>query len=138
MTWAVRFLHDGRETLSRFEWRRAVLPVSARRGAQLVMMQWGRRPDETGALPLGGWAKLTHIQSAAWDRFTPRPVILPVQWFTERDVAGQEKWFQVTRGQYLQGCVARLSKEQRVYVVTLDCAPGLVEYERWPRIVIGR
>lgn len=138
MTWAVRFLHDGRDTLSRFEWQRAVLPISARRGAQMVLTRWGRRPDEPGELPLGGWARLTHVQGAAWDRFAPRPVLLPVQWFTERDVTGREQWFQVTRGQYLQGCLARFSRESRVYVVTLDCAPDVGEFERWPRVVIGR
>lgn len=137
MTWAVRFLHDRRDVLSRFEWQRAVLPISARRGAQLVLTRWGRRPHEGGTLPIGGWAHLTHIQGSAWDQFSPRPVLLPVDWFTERDVTGREQWFQVTRGQAIQGCLARAGAERRVYVVTLDCAPGVGEFERWPRIVIG-
>lgn len=135
MSWAVRFLHDGNERLSRFEYQGARLPVSTRRGAQVVLLAWGRRPHERGALPQGGWARLTHIQAGVWDRFAPRPVRLPVEGFAERDVMRREHWFAVTAGQYIQGCLARAEGETRVYIVTLDCAPDMGEFERWPRIV---
>lgn len=128
-------MHGGAERLCRFEHRGATLPVSARRGAQLVLLQWGRRPNEPGALPLGGWAHLTHIQGAVWDRYAPKPVRIPAQWFAERDVTGREQWFMITRGTFLQGCLVRHKNERRVYVVTLDCAPDVGEFERWPRII---
>ena len=137
MSWAVRYLHGQAERLSRFQHRGAFLPVSARRGAQIVLMPWGRRPDEPGKLPKGGWAHLTHLQGGVWDQFGPKPVRLPVYEFAERDVTGREHWFMVTRGQFLQGCVATLERERRVYVVTLDCAPDVGEFERWPRLVIA-
>lgn len=58
-------------------------------------------------MPVGGWAKLTQIQAGLWDEFMPRPVKLPVEHFAERDVAGHLQWFEVTRGQLIQGCVVR-------------------------------
>lgn len=135
MSWAIRFFHDGRELVSRFPSGRAVLPVSTRRGAQVVLGRWGRRPGESGVLPLGGWAHRTHLQSDVWAAYAPRPALLPVYGFAERDVTGRERWFKVSRGSYLQGCVARAERECRIYVVTLDCAPDEMEFERWPRLV---
>lgn len=55
--------------------------------------------------------------------------------FAERDVTGREQWFEVTRGQFVQGCAVRCQGERRVYVVTLDCSPEETEFERWPRVV---
>lgn len=135
MCWAVRFSHAGVERHSRFDNRNTLLPVSARHGAQVILLPWGRRPGETGELPIGGWAKLTQIQSGLWDKFMPRPVKLPVDHFAERDVAGHLQWFQVTRGQFIQGCVVQIGHERRVYVVTLDCSPTETVFERWPRVV---
>lgn len=135
MCWAVRFIHAGQDRQSRFERGGARLPISARKNAQVILVPWGRRPREQGLLPVGGWAKLTHIQAGNWDKFHPRPVKLPVLAFAERDVTGREQWFEVTRGQYLQACLARQGNERRVYVVTLDCSPEEVEFERWPRLV---
>jgi len=136
MCWATRYRHAGRDRQSRFEHRGAKLPVSAARGAQVVLLPWGRRPGEPGQLPAGGWARLTHIQAGVWDKFEPRPVKLPVSAFAERDVAGREHWFEVTRGHLLQGCLVRWGEERRIYVVTLDCAPEVTEFERWPRAVV--
>jgi len=133
--WAARFIHAGQDRHSRFEHGGARLPVSARQGAQIVLLPWGRRPGEQGALPVGGWARLTQIQAGLWDKFAPKPVKLPVLAFAERDVAGHQQWFAVTRGQYVQGCAVRVGNERRVYVVTLDCSPETTEFERWPRIV---
>lgn len=135
MCWAVRFIHDGSDRQSRFERGGATLPVSTRRGAQILLLPWGRRPAERGHLPIGGWAKLTHIQAGVWDKFHPRPIKLAVMAFAERDVTGREQWFQVTKGQFIQACLARHGTEQRVYVVTLDCALEETEFERWPRVV---
>lgn len=135
MSWAVKFVHDGTPRHTRFAHMGARLPVSARGGAQILLLCWGRRPREPGELPRGGWAKLTHIQSGVWDRYDPKPVRLPVIEFAERDVLGQEQWFQVTRGQVIQGALCRWGNERRAYVVTMDCSPEETEFERWPRIV---
>lgn len=135
MCWAVRFIHAGQDRQFRFERGGAKLPISAARGAQVILLPWGRRPGEKGNLPAGGWAKLTHIQAGVWDKFEPRPVRLPVLAFAERDVAGREQWFEVTKGHLLQGCLVSSGSERRVYVVTLDCDPEMTEFDRWPRMV---
>lgn len=137
MAWAVKCADGDRERIVGFARAGARLPVSANRGAQLIWMPWGRRPREPGTLPQGGWAHLTHLQNQAWDRYMPRPVRLPALSFAERDVTGREHWFTITRGQFLQGCVARHGNERRVYVVTIDCAPDMGEFEHWPRLILG-
>lgn len=132
---AVRFTHAGTAQQQRFEHRDARLPVLTRGGAQVLLLPWGRRPREHGTLPVGGWAKLPHIQAGLWDQFAPRPVKLPVRAFAECDVIGRTHWFEVTRSRFIQGCVVQIDRERRVYVVTLDCAPTETEFERWPRLV---
>lgn len=135
MCWAVRFQHNGQQRQVCFQHASARLPVSSRKGAQILLLPWGRRPREAGRLPAGGWAKLTHIHSGVWDKFEPRPVKLPVSAFMERDVTGREQWFEVTRGHYIQGLYARVDSERRIYVVTLETSPEESEFERWPRIL---
>ncbi|GAA4651293.1 hypothetical protein GCM10023116_35770 [Kistimonas scapharcae] len=63
------------------------------------------------------------------------PVKIPAQAFVEQDVSGQEHRFPVTEGQYLQGLVSRIGREQRVYVVTLETSLDDICFERWPRLV---
>ena len=131
---AVRFVFDEKPRQVRFTQARARLPVLTRNW-QVRLLPWGRRQQETSSLPLGGWARLQTIQSGRWDAWLPRPVKLPVDAFMETDMTGRGHWFPVTRGQYIQGLVAKQSGEQRVYVVTLDVGPEDVYFERWPRIV---
>lgn len=140
MCQAVCYALAGQGQRCHFAHARARLPVATRRGAQVILVPWGRRPGEPGQLPASGWARLTQIQAGLWDRFEPRPVQLPVTDFASRDTGGREQWFEVTKGQIMQGCLVRRGRERRVYVVTLDCAPGMTEFERWPRIVpsLGR
>ena len=41
--------------------------------AETTLITWGRRTDEMGNLPLGGWASLEAIQQGKWDYYLPRP-----------------------------------------------------------------
>jgi hypothetical protein len=41
-----------------------LLPV--RHEGQLRIVRWGCRRDESRALPLGGWTKLTTLESGFW------------------------------------------------------------------------
>jgi hypothetical protein len=127
---------DGLEVRTTFDNPRARLPVR-RRGGGLLLLPWGRRPRQHGALPGGGWARLESIRAGEWDRWFPRPVKLSVRRFAERDGLGEIRWFEVTRGQWLQGLLAREGAEQRIYVVTL--APTRLDAvcDRWPRILSG-
>ncbi len=114
----------------------ARLPVMTRRG-DTAMVVWGRRRDESGQLPLGGWARLESIRTGVWSRWQPRPVRLQLQGFMEKDIEGKSHWFELTPGQWVQGLVARQGNEQRVYVVTINPEMPEAVHPRWPRIVSG-
>jgi len=115
---------------------RAMLPVRTRNGKS-ALLAWGRRHEQAGGLPPGGWARLDAIYGGRWDRWFPVPVKLPVRSFMEKDFEGRGRWYDLTRGQWIQGLVARYRQERRVYVVTVE--PELVDaiHERWPRIMSG-
>ncbi len=115
---------------------KAVLPIKVKqRGNRLV--PWGRRKEQAGSLPLGGWARLDSIYSGRWDRWFPLAVKIPVKAFMEKDIMGQSHWFDLPKGKWIQGLVARESCEQRVYVVTIEPEMEDAVHERWPRIISG-
>ena len=115
---------------------KALLPVKTRAGG-IKTLAWGRRREQAGTLPLGGWARLDSIYAGRWDRWFPVAVKIPVKSFMEKDLEGHSHWFDLTRGQWIQGLVARSQQERRVYVVTIE--PELPEavHDRWPRIMSG-
>jgi hypothetical protein len=115
---------------------RARLPVRTRAGST-QLLGWGRRPGQTGKLPLGGWARLDSIYEGRWDRWLPIPVKVPVKSFMEQDIEGHSHWYDLTKGQWIQGLVARYRHERRVYVVTIEPQLADAVYTRWPRIMSG-
>ena len=115
---------------------KAQLPV-AMRGGDACLLAWGRRHEQAGCLPLGGWARLDSIYAGRWDRWFPVPVKLPVKSFMEKDFEGHSHWYDLTRGQWIQGLVARCRHERRVYVVTIEPELADAVHDRWPRIMSG-
>lgn len=115
---------------------KAQLPVKVRSG-DAITLAWGRRYKQAGTLPLGGWAHLDSIYAGRWDRWFPVAVKIPVKSFMEKDLEGHGHWYDLTKGQWIQGLVARHRQERRVYVVTIE--PELVDaiHGRWPRIMSG-
>jgi putative SOS response-associated peptidase YedK len=98
----------------------ALLPVVGAKGAGLVT--WGRRKgefDETG-LPPGGWARIDSLEGGRWNRFHPRPVIIPVSQFMEKDKEGKTHWFSLKEDQVLRGIGVVVDGKPFVYVVTRD------------------
>ena len=55
----------------------------------------------------------------------------------EKDIQGNSHWFDITKGQYIQGLIARDKYEQRVYVVTITPEFEDAIHQRWPRILSG-
>lgn len=113
---------------------RAMLPVKEKNGSS-ILLPWGRRKQQKGLLPLGGWARLDSIHAGRWDKWFPVPVKLPLKSFMEKDMEGTSHWFDLTKGKYVQGLVARDQHEQRVYVVTVEPEMTDAVHERWPRII---
>lgn len=115
---------------------KAVLPVKVRQQNNRLI-PWGRRKEQDGRLPLGGWARLDSIYSGRWDRWFPLAVKIPVKAFMEKDIMGQSHWFDLPKGKWIQGLVAREAAEQRVYVVTIEPEMEDAVHDRWPRIISG-
>lgn len=136
MCGGVKYKHEGQTVTAYFPNPKAALPVLRRDGGH-VLLPWGRREEQGGTLPPGGWARLDSIKQGRWDRYDPRPVRLAVEEFMEKDHAGRSYWYPLEAGQWLQGLVATRGEEQRVYVVTpVPTGPARrALHERWPRIV---
>ena len=63
----------------------ARLPIRLRHGG-VTWKAWGRRKEETiGIFPNGGWARLDSIKNGKWKPWHPRPVLIPVDSFMEKD-----------------------------------------------------
>lgn len=131
----VHYILGSREMRVLFSSKSAQLPVRTRDGIKLL--PWGRRPRQTGKLPLGGCAYLDSIHVGSWDRFSPKAVRLWVKSFAEMDVEGRTHWHEVTEGKWIKGLVATLGSERRVYVVTLTPILAETPYERWPCVESG-
>lgn len=134
MCGGVYYTFNGEDIRVYFPNPKAKLPVRKKDG-NAVLLPWGRRKEQKGVLPLGGWARLDSIYAGRWDRWFPVAVKLPVKSFMEKDIIGNSHWFDLTKGKYIQGLVARDGQEQRVYVVTVDPVMAEAVHERWPRIV---
>ena len=102
-----------------------------------MLLPWGRRKEQAGNLPSGGWSRLESIYSGHWDRWFPMPVKLPILSFMEKDIEEHSHWYQLTKGQWIQGLIARDKHEQRIYVVTVEPEHEDAVHERWPRIMSG-
>ena len=133
MCFGVDFCHRGESLRVYFTNPKAILPVKTKTG-EYNLMPWGRRKVQHGQLPLGGWARLDSIYAGRWDKWFPVPVKLCVQRFMEQDMEGNARWFDLPKGKWIQGLVARERYERRVYVVTIDPQYSDALYARWPRI----
>ena len=43
----------------------------------------------------GGWARLDSIKAGKWEYCHPKPVLIPVQSFMEKDLDKKSHWFAV-------------------------------------------
>ena len=134
MCGGVYYAFEGKDIRVYFPNPGAMLPVMKKDGSR-VLLPWGRRREQPGQLPLGGWARLESIHAGRWDKWFPVPVKLPVKSFMEKNIEGASQWFDLTKGKYIHGLVAKANNEQRVYIITV--VPEMEEalYTRWPRIV---
>lgn len=130
----VYFTDNGEDIRVYFPNPKATLPVLTKTHT-IQRVPWGRRQNQAGALPLGGCAHLDAIYAGRWDRWLPTPVKLAVKNFMEPDIEGQARWYDLTKGQFIQGLLVREGSEQRVYVVTITPQRSDAIHERWPRII---
>ena len=113
----------------------AQLPILMKDG-NISLLPWGRRKEQEGNLPLGGWARLDSINTGKWEYVRPTPVKIKVDAFMEKDHNKDSHWFKLEEGQFIQGLVAHYHDERRIYVVTVEPDPLTRQiHDRWPRIV---
>lgn len=55
----------------------------------------------------------------------------------EKDNEGESHWFNVTKGQWVQGLLAQIGDEYRIYVVTITPEHEGAVHDRWPRVLSG-
>jgi putative SOS response-associated peptidase YedK len=134
---------EGQEKAARiyFPVTTAMLPVLMKDGS-VVNLPWGARREENAGnggqrrWPEGGWARLESIKAGRWNAYEPVPVKIPARGYMEKDNEGRSHWFKLESGEYIQGLVASIGEERRVYVVTIETPPQFAQvHDRWPRIV---
>lgn len=135
MCGGVEYPIKGKDIRVYFPNPKAMLPVQQDR--EIELMIWGRRRDQPGRLPPGGWARQESLDSGKWDKYFPRPVKIIVNRFMEKDKNRVSHWFDLTRGQWIQGLIANYKNEQRVYVVTIKPELPDAIHDRWPKIMSG-
>jgi len=127
---------SGKEWTIYFPSPKAALPVLKKDG-DVEWVTWGKRNEEpVEGSPSGGWARLDSINEGKWKRFHPKPVLLPVQSFMEKDHERKSHWIEVPQGEVVQGLLANFADQSRLYVVTTD-TPDEYHWihDRWPRLV---
>jgi hypothetical protein len=119
------------------------------RSGRIKWVAWGApteqhmsSPDAPGyvlKLPAGSWIDRAEVSAGAWWQYKPRAVKIAASAFGVYMPAGYvtlERWIHLKPGQCIQGALATVFAEQRVYVVTV---PPPTEYAAaqpcWPRIV---
>lgn len=82
---------------------------------QDLWLPWGRRKNQPGDWPEGGWARHESLDKPYWQRWQPEPVTVhPLRWM-EKDRTGRSRWFD-------------LGPEQGIACVKLALAPGTPLY----------
>jgi hypothetical protein len=130
----VQFERDGQTIKTYFPNPKSRLPILTRQGGS-VLVPWGRREDQPGNTPQGGWARLESIKNGTWKRFNPKPVKISVDAFMEKDEAGSSHWFLLEDNQFIQGLIATDGPFTRLYVVTEENSESCHKSNRWPRIM---
>ena len=104
---------------------------------QDLWLPWGRRREQPGDWPEGGWARVESLGKAYWTRWDPQPFLLRAARWAEKDPAGRTHWFEL--GADGIRCV-RLDKAPGtpVYVVTEPSHGDFVDvHDRMPMIARG-
>lgn len=80
-----------------------------------LWLPWGRRREQPGDWPEGGWARAENLGKGYWLRWHPeRVVVHPVRWM-EKDRHRASRWFELAPG-------------QGILCLRLDAAPGTPLY----------
>lgn len=95
---------------------------------------WGRRSEQPGDWPEGGWARAESLDKAFWTRWDPVELLLrPARWM-EKDPFRVSRWFDLEGA--LRGVRLARAPGSPVYVVTVPSPPDFASiHPRMPQIV---
>lgn len=82
-------------------------------------LPWGRRKEQAGHWPEGGWARAESLAKTYWTRWEPQPLMIhPVRWM-EKDPSRRTHWFDLEPGEGIH-CIRLLRAEGTpLYIVTV-------------------
>ena len=141
----IEYLRDGERVCVYFGSPGVALPV-LRRGGGISFYRWGalracyyaddNLSGHAKRFPEEHCARLEDIHANKWASYEPRPVRILASRFIQLDPMIGPVYFALKRGQCVQGLLASISDNHRVYVVTV---PAPAEYAdrwpEWPRII---
>jgi hypothetical protein len=148
---AVQFVVEGKTRTANSGVVGAKLPVLMWSG-QVRWVEWGApvkhqvasqdSPGHIMRLPQGNWVDLAVVRNGEWVRYRPRPVkIVAIAFGVYLEPDGSPgfplaTWIPLKPGEYLQGAVAKVYAEERVYVVTVPPPEKYASAQPfWPRVV---
>lgn len=130
-----KYTRTGEQLKIYFPNPRAALPVLAGDGQEVLWVPWGRRREQTGKGPAGGWARLSSVEDGRWEKCGPTRVRIPAARFMEKDDEKVSHWFDLAKGEVIEGLVIGEGEQQKVYVITTKPPEGLeCVHDRWPLI----
>lgn len=102
-----------------------------------LWLPWGRRKEQPGDWPEGGWARRESLSKPFWQRWRPAEVVVhPVRWM-EKDHGRSSRWFELSEGQGILCLRLDGAPGSPVYVVTAVAAGDYLAevHDRIPVIV---
>jgi hypothetical protein len=104
-------------------------------GTDLGWLPWGRRKEQLGSGPQGGWARRESLENGTWAKYRPQRAFGLISRYMEKDAERVSHWFDVEDGQALECVVTGEPGDRRVYVVTSPSPPQFSAiHDRWPLI----
>jgi hypothetical protein len=113
---------------------KAALPVKPD-----LWLPWGRRKEQPGAWPEGGWARRESLTKSYWQRWLPVEVVVhPCRWM-EKDPQRRSHWFELEEGQGILCLRLDGAPGTPLYVVTVPATGGYLAeiHDRIPLLVGG-
>lgn len=114
---------------------KAAFPVVLEDGTDLGWVPWGRRREQPGKGPQGGWAKLETVERGGWEKYHPQRALGLISRYMEKDAERVSHWFDMNEGYALECLVIGEGEDRRVYVVTTSPPEEYAWiHDRWPMV----
>jgi len=105
--------------------------------AMNTWLPWGRRKEQPGDWPDGGWARFESLHKGYWKRWgSERTLLWPVRWM-EKDRQRKSQWFDLPPGHALVCLTLTKAPGTPIYVVTSPAEGDYLSdiHDRIPKLV---